>query len=267
MATGKVSRRRRLVAADLAGENAKVLRESEGEEASAAAKEEVFGLEEDPWLPDRSLGAIVSLHQISRRRCLVAVDLAEENAVVLRESEGVEASAAAEEEVFGLEIGPCRFSLSRSTSQTLSSTAKTLTVEGGSMATGQISRRHRLVAADLAGENAEVLRESEGEEASAAAEEKVFGLEEDPWPLDISLGAVVSLHQISWRRRLVAADLAGENVEVLRESDGEEASAAAEEEVFGLEVREGNLLPTLFRIFHRFLSCAASVDVVDEKDY
>ncbi|KAF7804520.1 uncharacterized protein G2W53_043631 [Senna tora] len=24
---------------------------------------------------------------------------------------------------------------------------------------------------------------------------------------------------------------------------------------------------TLFRIFHRFLSCAASVDVVDEKDY
>ncbi|KAF7832646.1 uncharacterized protein G2W53_014979 [Senna tora] len=45
------------------------------------------------------------------------------------------------------------------------------------MATGQISRRHRLVAADLAGENAEVLRESEGEEASAAAEEKVFGLE------------------------------------------------------------------------------------------
>ncbi|KAF7832669.1 uncharacterized protein G2W53_015002 [Senna tora] len=45
------------------------------------------------------------------------------------------------------------------------------------MATGQISRRHRLVAADLAVENAEVLRESEGEEASAAAEEEVFGLE------------------------------------------------------------------------------------------
>ncbi|KAF7832541.1 uncharacterized protein G2W53_014874 [Senna tora] len=45
------------------------------------------------------------------------------------------------------------------------------------MATGQISRRRRLVAADLAGENAEVLRESEGEEASAAVEEEVFGLE------------------------------------------------------------------------------------------
>ncbi|KAF7832768.1 uncharacterized protein G2W53_015101 [Senna tora] len=38
----------------------------------------------------------------------------------------------------------------------------------------QISRRHRLVAADLAGENAKVLRESEGEETSAAAEEEVL---------------------------------------------------------------------------------------------
>ncbi|KAF7832817.1 uncharacterized protein G2W53_015150 [Senna tora] len=45
------------------------------------------------------------------------------------------------------------------------------------MATGQISRRRRLVAADLAEENAEVLRESEGEEASAVAKEEVFGLE------------------------------------------------------------------------------------------
>ncbi|KAF7832754.1 uncharacterized protein G2W53_015087 [Senna tora] len=60
---------------------------------------------------------------------------------------------------------------------------------------------------------------------------------EDPWPLDRSLVVVVvSLHQISWRRRLVAADLAGENAEVLRESEGEEASAAAEEEAFGLEM-------------------------------
>ncbi|KAF7832858.1 uncharacterized protein G2W53_015191 [Senna tora] len=50
------------------------------------------------------------------------------------------------------------------------------------MATGQISRRRRLVAADLAGENAEVLRESEGEEASAAAEEEVFGLESKRFP-------------------------------------------------------------------------------------
>ncbi|KAF7832877.1 uncharacterized protein G2W53_015210 [Senna tora] len=45
------------------------------------------------------------------------------------------------------------------------------------MATGQISRRRRLIAADLVGENAKVLRESEGEEASTAAEEEVFGLE------------------------------------------------------------------------------------------
>ncbi|KAF7832885.1 uncharacterized protein G2W53_015218 [Senna tora] len=45
------------------------------------------------------------------------------------------------------------------------------------MPTEQISRCHRLVATNLAGENAEVLRESEGEEASAAAEEEVFGLE------------------------------------------------------------------------------------------
>ncbi|KAF7832708.1 uncharacterized protein G2W53_015041 [Senna tora] len=142
------------------------------------------------------------------------------------------------------------------------------------MAIGQISRRRRLVATDLAEENAEVLRESEREEAFAAAEEEVFGLEinvvdekdyrlllkknlyfkhshrrqklspskEDPWPPDRSLGAVVSLHQISRRRRLVAADLAGENAEVLRESEGEEASAATEEEVFGLEVSVGNLL-------------------------
>ncbi|KAF7832991.1 receptor-like protein kinase THESEUS 1 [Senna tora] len=43
------------------------------------------------------------------------------------------------------------------------------------MATGKISRRRRLVATDLAGENVEVLREIEGEEASAAAEEEVFG--------------------------------------------------------------------------------------------
>ncbi|KAF7832760.1 uncharacterized protein G2W53_015093 [Senna tora] len=116
------------------------------------------------------------LHQISRRRCLVVADLAGENGEVLRESEGEEASAAAEEEVFGLEfIG--RFSLSRSTSQPLSSAAKTLTIEGGSTATRQISRRRRLVAADLAEQNAEMLRESEGEEASAAREEEVFGLE------------------------------------------------------------------------------------------
>ncbi|KAF7832457.1 uncharacterized protein G2W53_014790 [Senna tora] len=51
------------------------------------------------------------------------------------------------------------------------------------MATGQISRCRRLVAADLAEQNTEVLRESEGEEASAAAEEEVSGLECNMYPL------------------------------------------------------------------------------------
>ncbi|KAF7832527.1 uncharacterized protein G2W53_014860 [Senna tora] len=47
------------------------------------------------------------------------------------------------------------------------------------MATGQISRCRRLVTTDLAGENAKMLWESEGEEASAAAEKEVFGLERE----------------------------------------------------------------------------------------
>ncbi|KAF7839329.1 uncharacterized protein G2W53_007811 [Senna tora] len=42
------------------------------------------------------------------------------------------------------------------------------------MANGQISRRRRLVAVDIPGENLEVLRESEGEETFASAEEEVF---------------------------------------------------------------------------------------------
>ncbi|KAF7832725.1 uncharacterized protein G2W53_015058 [Senna tora] len=45
MSTGKITRCRLLVAADLAGENVQVLWESEGEESSATAEEEVFGLE------------------------------------------------------------------------------------------------------------------------------------------------------------------------------------------------------------------------------
>ncbi|KAF7839360.1 uncharacterized protein G2W53_007842 [Senna tora] len=194
MATGQISRCRRLVAANLAGENAEVLWESEGEEVSASAKEEVFGLEEDPRPPNRSLGAIVSLHQISRRRRLVAADLAGENAKELRESEGEEASAAAEEELFGLEfIG--RFSLSLAQ---------------------PLKNSHR--------------------------RQKLSPPKEDLWPPNRSLGVVVSLHQISRRHRLVAAFLAGENAIVLRESEGEEASAAAEGEVFGLEITDGNLL-------------------------
>ncbi|KAF7839333.1 uncharacterized protein G2W53_007815 [Senna tora] len=48
---------------------------------------------------------------------------------------------------------------------------------------------------------------------------------------------------VEWERIGISKDdLAGENAEVLRESEGEEASAAAEEEVFGLDVTEGNLL-------------------------
>ncbi|KAF7832511.1 uncharacterized protein G2W53_014844 [Senna tora] len=46
---------------------------------------------------------------------------------------------------------------------------------------------------------------------------------------------VVSLHQISRRYCLVAENLAGKNAEVLRESEGEEASVGAVGEVFGLE--------------------------------
>ncbi|KAF7832834.1 uncharacterized protein G2W53_015167 [Senna tora] len=66
--------------------------------------------------------------------------------------------------------------------------------------------------------------------------QKLSPSKEDPWPPDRSLGTVVSLHQISRRRHLVTTDLAGENAEVLRESEREEASAAAKEEVFGLEM-------------------------------
>ncbi|KAF7832716.1 uncharacterized protein G2W53_015049 [Senna tora] len=134
----------------------------------------------DPWPPYRSLGAVVSLQQISWCCRLVAIDLARENVEVLRESEGEEASAAAEEEVYGLEEDP--WPPDRSLVAVVS--------------LHQIYRCRRLVAADLAGENAEVLQESEGEEASAAVEEEVFGLEEDPWPPDRSLDAVVSLQQI-----------------------------------------------------------------------
>ncbi|KAF7832531.1 uncharacterized protein G2W53_014864 [Senna tora] len=72
--------------------------------------------------------------------------------------------------------------------------------------------------------------------------QKLSPSKEDPWPPDRSLSTVVSLHQISRCRRLVAADLAEQNAEVLRESEGEEASAVTEEEVSGLEVSEGNLL-------------------------
>ncbi|KAF7832717.1 uncharacterized protein G2W53_015050 [Senna tora] len=54
--------------------------------------------------------------------------------------------------------------------------------------------------------------------------------------------------QISWRRRLVASDLSEPSSRCIRSCRRKRISASGE-------------------IFHRFLSCAASVDVVDEKDY
>ncbi|KAF7832947.1 uncharacterized protein G2W53_015280 [Senna tora] len=274
MATGQISRRRRLVAANLVGENAEMLRESEGEVASAAAEEEVFGLEEDPWPPNRSLGAVVLLHQISRRRRLVAADLAGENAEVLRESEGEEASAAALTLIYPNKfIG--RFSLSLNLSNTLidvknshhrrrihghrtdlsASSSRFIRSLGTVVSLQQIllektqkcfgrvkekkpplPRKRKCLGWSLtliypnkfivcfSLSPAQPLKHSQ-------RRQKLSPSKEDPWPPDRSLVAVVSLHQISRRRRLVAADLAGENAEVLQETEGEEASAAAEEEV------------------------------------
>ncbi|KAF7832575.1 uncharacterized protein G2W53_014908 [Senna tora] len=54
--------------------------------------------------------------------------------------------------------------------------------------------------------------------------------------------------QISWRRRLIASDLSVPSSRCSRSCRKKLRSASGE-------------------IFHRFLSCAASVDVVDEKDY
>ncbi|KAF7832498.1 uncharacterized protein G2W53_014831 [Senna tora] len=54
--------------------------------------------------------------------------------------------------------------------------------------------------------------------------------------------------QISWRRRLVASDLLAPSSRCSRSCQRKRRSASGE-------------------IFHRFLSCVASVDVVDEKDY
>ncbi|KAF7839334.1 uncharacterized protein G2W53_007816 [Senna tora] len=54
--------------------------------------------------------------------------------------------------------------------------------------------------------------------------------------------------QISWRRRLVASELSAPSSRCSRSCRRKRRSASGE-------------------IFHRFLSCAASLDVVDEKDY
>ncbi|KAF7832547.1 uncharacterized protein G2W53_014880 [Senna tora] len=54
--------------------------------------------------------------------------------------------------------------------------------------------------------------------------------------------------QISRRRRLVASDLSAPSSRYSRSCRRKRRSAPRE-------------------IFHRFLSCAASVDLVDEKDY
>ncbi|KAF7832553.1 uncharacterized protein G2W53_014886 [Senna tora] len=114
------------------------------------------------------------------------------------------------------------------------------------MATRKISRRHRLVAADLVGENAEVIQESVEKKPPPPRKRKFLSYAASADVVDekdYSLLLKKNLYfKISRCRRLVAADLAGENAEVLRESEGEDASAAAEEEAFGLEVTEGNLL-------------------------
>ncbi|KAF7832611.1 uncharacterized protein G2W53_014944 [Senna tora] len=54
--------------------------------------------------------------------------------------------------------------------------------------------------------------------------------------------------QISWRRHLVASDLSAPSSRCSRSCRRKRRSASGE-------------------IFHRFLSCAASVEVVDEKDH
>ncbi|KAF7826787.1 uncharacterized protein G2W53_017951 [Senna tora] len=195
------------------------------------------------------------------------------------------------------------------------------------MATGQISRCRRLVAADLAGENTEVLRASEGEEASAAAEEEVFGLERSGFfstvfPFSFSNDDFVKTTVVEWERIGISKDvywsllslslnlsntlISGKNSDHRRRIHGHRTNLSAPSSRFirslGPVVSLQQILPekthkcfgrvkekkpppprkrkclvwrsvreiscsTLFRIFHRFLSCAASVDVVDEKDY
>ncbi|KAF7814718.1 uncharacterized protein G2W53_028687 [Senna tora] len=134
------------------------------------------------------------------------------------------------------------------------------------MATGQISWHRRLVASDISVSSSHCSRSCRRKRfngrfslslllnlsntliggKNSHHRRKIHGHRTDLSALSScsirSLGAVVSLHQISRRRRLVAANLAGKNAEVLRESEGEEVSAAAEEEVFGLEVSDENLL-------------------------
>ncbi|KAF7826622.1 uncharacterized protein G2W53_017786 [Senna tora] len=58
----------------------------------------------------------------------------------------------------------------------------------------------------------------------------------------------MATRQISQRRRLIASDLLAPSSRYSRSCRRKRKSASGE-------------------IFHRFLSCAASVDVVDEKDY
>ncbi|KAF7832873.1 uncharacterized protein G2W53_015206 [Senna tora] len=168
---------------------------------------------------DRSLGAVVSLHQISRRRHLVVADLVGENAEVLRENEGEEASAAAEEEVFGLEVYWSLLSLSLNLSNTL---------------IGDKNSHHR--------------RRIHGHRTDLSAPSS---------RCIISLGVVVSLQQILPEKTQKCFG---------RVKEKKPPPPRKRKCLVWRQVREISC-STLFRIFHRFLSCAASIDVVDEKDY
>ncbi|KAF7832786.1 uncharacterized protein G2W53_015119 [Senna tora] len=173
---------------------------------------------EDPWPTDRSLGAVVLLHQISRCRRLVAADLVEENAEVLRENGGEEAFAAAEEEEFGLEfIG--HFSLSLNLSNTL-----------------------------IGGKNSHHRRRIHGHWTYLSAPSS-------RWIR--SLDAVISLQQILPEKTQKCFG---------RVKEKKPPPPRKRKCLVWRQVREISC-STLFRIFHRFLSCATNVDVVDEKDY
>ncbi|KAF7832909.1 Receptor-like protein kinase THESEUS 1 [Senna tora] len=246
----QISQHRRLVAADLAGETAEVLRESEGEEAFVAAEEEVFGLERGIEEGDdvdatelvdwRYVGGIYGCNhrtlrlksyygmlRINNKSSTYKSDVlgrTTSNQVVINWCKG--SALDRTDSVDGVDEVDC-----------CSDVAIEVGIEEDDGGVSFGGEKQKETAAG-------VLRVFEFSSSMtwSLERQKLSPSKEDPWPPDRSLSAVVSLHHISRRRRLVAADLARENAEVLRESEGEEASAAAEEEVFGLEVSEGNLL-------------------------
>ncbi|KAF7832678.1 uncharacterized protein G2W53_015011 [Senna tora] len=87
--------------------------------------------------------------------------------------------------------------------------------------------------------------------------QKLSPSKEDPWPLDRSLSVVVSLHQILPEKTQKCFG---------RVMEKKPPPPRKRKCLVWRYVRE-IFCTTLFRNFHRFLSCAASVDVVDEIDY